>query len=109
MPLKRENQPMNDEPSFASSRDPEPLGAPYAQRVSSMQLAITSARSSQGAAEAFQCLSGYAIALEDAQVIDFEQGTRLRVSGQLLHTEALERLQSHRMPHWAALIIKLNV
>jgi hypothetical protein len=99
---------MNGEPSMTSARDPVPLSAPYAQRLSCLQLAITSARSSQGAGEAFQCLAGYAIALQDAQIINPEQGTQLNTQGRLLHIDALERLQSQRKPHWAALIIKLN-
>lgn len=99
---------MSKKPSLACSLEPEPLGTPYAQRVSCMRLAITSAGSSQGAAEAFQCLAGYVIALEDAQIIKPEQGVQLNNQGRLLHIETLERLQSQRMPHWAALIVKLN-
>ena len=99
---------MSEKPSLASSLEPVPLGAPYAQRVSCMRLAITSAGSSQGAAEAFQCLAGYAIALEDAQIIKPEQGMQLNTQGQLLHIEALARLYSQRMPHWTDLIVRLN-
>lgn len=98
---------MNGEPSMTSAREPVPLSAPYAQRLSCLQLA-TSARSSQGAGEAFQCLIGYTMALEDAQIINHEQGTQLNTQGRLLHIDALERLQSERAPHWAALIIRLN-
>jgi hypothetical protein len=100
---------MNEESSkLASFWNQELLGAPYAQRLRCLELAITSARSSRAAGEAFQHLAGYATALEDAQVIDREQAAQLRAQGQLLHIEALERLQSLRMPQWEALIIALS-
>ena len=99
---------MNGEPSMTSPMDPVALSAPYAQRLKCLQLAITSARSSKDVGEAFQCLAGYTMALEDAQIINPEQGTQLNTQGRLLHIDALERLQSQRTPHWAALIIRLN-